>query len=157
MATLKTRGTGINRSMDIRKDRNNPAAFVTLEIGDVLVSVNRAEALDAIGAVEPTPAQPTPTVTRRNSDTVVVGEVAYVAPIGRNLKSYEDEADYNERAGAENRAVAEFLRAEEAEAQKPVAAEIAALEFAYTEAFPFGVVSKEVILKLHKAGFRILP
>lgn len=155
MATLKNTGD-TPRTIEVRKDLGSPGVYVTLEVGDELVSVNRAEILAAIGAVEPTTEPTPPAVTRRNEDTVLVGEVAYVAQIGRDLKSYEDEADYYERAGANNRAVANFLRAEQEQA--PVSAEIAALQAAYWVAFPHDSgVPSDAFLKMHAAGFRILP
>jgi len=161
MATLKTRGISNNHTIEVREDRYNPDKYVTLEIGDKLVSVNRAEVLDAIGAVEPTPtpATPTPTVTRQDADTVLADGEVYVARSDRDIERYEGDIDYYEHKLAENRAVAKFLRAEQAEAQAPVNAEIVALEFAYMAAFPnaFRNVSPEVIRKLHAAGFRILP
>jgi len=156
MATLKTTGTKTTRSIVVREDRFNPRVYVTLEIGDELVSVNRVEVLDAIGAVEPTPTPATPTVTRRDADTVLVDGGVYVARADRDIDAYEGEANYYERVGVNNRAVAEFLRAEQA--RKPVNAEIAALMEAYQVAFPQDkYLDRSAFLKLHEAGLRILP
>ena len=158
MATLKTTGTKTTRSIVVREDRFNPRVYVTLEIGDELVSVNRVEVLDAIGAVEPTPTPATPTATRRDADTVVVGEVAYVARSGQDIERYDKYLEFLEWRIVESRAVAKFLRAEQAQARKPVAAEIVALMDAYQVAFPQDkYLDRSAFLKLHEAGLRILP